>query len=80
MQQLIIKLSPEATAKYLKHVYHKNKAEMDNDIECSGHALDISLTLIPGITMANISINGQVITEVDDENATELELISENQN
>ena len=79
MQQLVIKLSPEATAKYLRQVYRKNIAEMENDMEASGHSLDIRLDLIPGITLADININGKTITQPSDDNAVEVELITPTQ-
>ena len=77
--QLVIKLSPKATAKYLRQVYRKNITEMENNMEASGHNLDIRLDLIPGITLADININGKTITQPADHNAVEVELITQTQ-
>lgn len=78
MQQLVIKLSPQATEQYLKIATHRTQAEMERDMEASGVQLDINLSLISGLHFADIDVNGQSITSATDDEDLEVELIEIN--
>ena len=65
MQQLVIKLSPEATRDYL------NIAQANNQ-----HAkLDINMALISGLCFADIGVNGQRISNDTEGDDLQVELI-----
>ncbi len=78
MQQLVIKLSPQATEQYLKIATKKTKAEMENDMCASGTQLDINLSLMSGLCFADIGVNGQSITSETDDEDLEFELVEIN--
>ncbi len=78
MQQLIIKLSPEATADYLAISKKKTAAEMSQDIEASGVNLDIKLSMLAGLHFADIDVNGQRIKPNSESDDLEIELLEIN--
>ena len=78
MQQLVIKLSPEATENYLKIAANKTKAAVDCDMNTSGVQLDINMSLMSGLCFADIDVNGQSIKSASDEEDLELELVQVN--
>ncbi|MCX7554706.1 hypothetical protein OS175_12520 [Marinicella sp. S1101] len=78
MQQLVIKLSPQATAQYLAIAASKTQKEMHHDMEASGVQLGINMSMIAGLNFTDIDINGQSITSVTDDEDLELELIELN--
>ena len=65
-QQLIIKLSPESTATYLKIAEEKRTAEMTNDMEASGMNLNLDIDLIPGLSFCTLKVDGKTISEDED--------------
>ncbi len=78
MQQLVIKLSPEATENYLKMTGYRPQATMDLDQSVSGVQLDINMSLMSGLCFADIDVNGQSIKTSSDEEDLQLELIEVN--
>lgn len=78
MQQLVIKLSPEATQQYLKIASSKTKTAINNNIEASGIQLDINMALMAGLTFADIGVNGQSITSESDVEDLQVELVELN--
>ena len=75
MQQLVIKLSPQATEQYLKIASDKN-------IQCNSREsdiqLDINMAMMAGLCFTDIDVNGQSITSQSDVEDLELELIELN--
>jgi len=78
MKQLIIKLSPQATAQYLKIATERTKNEMEHDMDASSIQLDISLSLMSGLHFADIDVNGKSITSETDDEDLEFELVEVN--
>ena len=78
MQQLIIKLSPQATENYLKIASMKTQAEMEHNIEASGIQLDINVSMLAGLHFADIDVNGQSIKSANDDEDLEFELVEVN--
>ena len=78
MQQLVIKLSPQATEQYLKIATDKTKSEMKHDMCASGIQLDINMALMAGLCFADIDVNGQSITTESDAEDLEVELVELN--
>ncbi|MCX7554703.1 hypothetical protein OS175_12505 [Marinicella sp. S1101] len=78
MQQLVIKLSPQATAQYLAIAASKTQQEIHHDMEASGVQLGINMSMIAGLNFADIDVNGQSITSATDDEDLELELIELN--
>ncbi|GEM_PF-3315124 len=78
MQQLVIKLSPEATADYLKIARHRTHAETTNDMDASGVDLDIKLSMVAGLSFADIGVNGQKIKPNTETEDLEVELLEIN--
>lgn len=78
MQQLVIKLSPEATAQYLAIASAKTQSEMENDMEASGVQLGINMSMIAGLNFTDIDVNGHVITTPNDDEDLQLELVEIN--
>ena len=78
MQQLVIKLSPQATEQYLKIAAHRTQSEMQLDMDASGVQLDINLSLMSGLHFADIGVNGQSITSATDDEDLEVELVEIN--
>jgi hypothetical protein len=80
MQQLVIKLSPQATAQYLKIATAGTKAELDmeNAMNLAGVQLGINMSMISGLNFTDIDVNGKSITSETDEEDLELELIEIN--
>ncbi|MGJ8663993.1 MAG: hypothetical protein ACSHWU_10090 [Marinicella sp.] len=75
MQQLVIKLSPQATAQYLKIAGDETSNEFKKDQTPSGIQLDINMALMAGLCFADIDVNGQSITSKSDDEDLELELV-----
>ncbi|WP_223788766.1 hypothetical protein [Marinicella meishanensis] len=69
MQQLVIKLSPEATADYLKIA---NGAHQPH----SNTQLAINLAMVSGLCFADIGVNGQRIQADTDHDDLEVQLVS----
>lgn len=67
MQQLVIKLSPEATADYLKIAH----GQAHNNTQ-----LDINLAMVAGLCFADIGVNGQRINAESDSDDLEVQLVS----
>ncbi len=82
MQQLVIKLSPEATAQYLAIASSKNQSDFENDRsikkDSAGVQLGINMSMIAGLNFTDIDVNGQSITSSTDDEDLELELIEIN--
>lgn len=78
MQQLVIKLSPAATAQYLAIASAKTQKEMENDMEASGVQLGINMSMISGLHFTDIDVNGQAISTQTDDEDLQLELIELN--
>jgi len=78
MQQLVIKLSPQATAQYLKIATQRTKNEMEYDMDASGVQLDINLSMMSGLYFADIDVNGKSITSETDDEDLEFELVEVN--
>ena len=78
MQQLVIKLSPEATADYLKIAHHRTHAETTNDMDAAGVDLDIKLSMIAGLNFADIGVNGHKIKPNSESEDLEVELLEIN--
>lgn len=76
MQQLVIKLSPQATAQYLKIASDKTELEKGKDV--TGVQLGINMSMISGLNFADIDVNGKSITSPSDDEDLELELIEIN--
>ncbi len=75
MQQLVIKLSPQATEQYLKIASDKND---QCDISESDIQLDINMAMMAGLCFTDIDVNGQSITSQSDVEDLELELVELN--
>ena len=75
MQQLVIKLSPQATEQYLK-IATGQKSQL-NSTESDIH-LDINMAMMAGLCFTDIDVNGQSITSQSDTEDLELELIDMN--
>ncbi len=75
MQQLVIKLSPQATEQYLKIASDKNAKcnTSESDIQ-----LDINMAMMAGLCFTDIDVNGQSITSHSDTEDLELELVEIN--
>lgn len=78
MQQLVIKLSPEATADYLaiaqaSHAHSANKANNKSNVN-----LDIKLSVLGGLSFADIDVNGHKIKPNTDTEDLEVELLEIN--
>lgn len=78
MQQLVITLSPQATAQYLKIATKKTKAEMELDMDASGVQLDINLSMMSGLYFADIDVNGKSITSDTGDEDLEFALVEVN--
>ena len=75
MQQLVIKLSPEATRDYLNIARGTAKSEQRHDRDTTGVQLDINMALISGLCFADIGVNGQRIGKDSDSDDLQVELI-----
>ncbi len=80
MQQLIIKLSPQATEQYLKIAAQNNsiETEANPNQDTSDIQLDINLSMMSGLCFTDIDVNGQNITSETDTEDLELELVEMN--
>lgn len=79
MQQLIIKLSPEATADYLAIASQQNASrEMPQRTGSSGIDIDIKLSMLAGLHFADIDVNGQRIKPSSESEDLEIELLEIN--
>ena len=74
MQQLVIKLSPQATEQYLK-IASDNTS---NNTSESDVQLDINMAMMAGLCFTDIDVNGQSITSQSDDEDLQLELVEMN--
>ncbi len=72
MQQLVIKLSPQATEQYLK------MAAPSSQSTAGEVQLDINMAMMAGLCFTDIGVNGQSITTATDEEDLELQLVEVN--
>ncbi len=74
MQQLVIKLSPEATQDYLK-IAQSNQTGAQQDMAASDIQLDINMAMVAGLCFADIGVNGESINSASDSDDLEVQLI-----
>ncbi len=72
MQQLVIKLSPQATEQYLKI------AAPESQSTTSEVQIDINMALMAGLCFTDIGVNGQSISTATDDEDLQLELVEVN--
>ena len=73
MKQLVIKLSPEATEKYLSIVSKYTEICAQTD-EIPGVVLNFEICVNPGICFGDLKVNDQPIAELQDYTAVDVAL------